>query len=64
MMALPFTGVDFFSLCTLLAFDIAAPAHLALAGPGHLPTLRVMASPTADSVAVFVLVALAACGAR
>lgn len=60
MMALPFAGVHFFSLRALLAFHVAAPAHLALAGPGHLFALRVVASPTTDSVTVLVLVALAA----
>lgn len=59
----PLAGVDFFALRALLAFDVAAPSHLALAGPGHLPTLGVVASSTADSVTVFVLVALAARGA-
>lgn len=63
MAGLPFAGIHLFSLCALLAFDVAAPAHLALAGPGHLPTLSVMASPTADSVTVLVLVALAGCRA-
>lgn len=48
----------------MLAFDIAAPAHLALAGPGHLSALGVMASPAADGVAVLVLVALAGRRAR
>ena len=48
----------------MLAFDVAAPAHLALAGPGHLSTLGVVASPAADGVAVLVLVALAGRRAR
>lgn len=64
MTGLPFAGVHLFSLCALLAFDITAPAHLALARPGHLPALSVVASPAADSIAVLVLVALACCGAR
>lgn len=61
---LPFAGIDLFSLCALLAFDVAAPAHLALAWPGHLPALSVVASPAADSFAVLILVALAGCRAR
>lgn len=54
----PFAGVHLFSLRALLAFNVAAPTHLALAGPGHLPALGVVAAPAADGVAVFVLVAL------
>lgn len=61
---LPFAGVDLFPLRALLALDVAAPAHLTLARPGHLPALRVVASPAADCVAVLVLVALAGRRAR
>lgn len=61
---LPFAGIDLLPLRALLAFNIAAPTHLALAGPGHLPALGIMASPAADSVAVLVLVALAGGRAR
>lgn len=61
---LPFAGVHLFSLRALLAFDVAAPAHLALAGPGHLSTLSVMASAAADGITVLILVALAGCRAR
>lgn len=56
--ASPFAGVNLFSLRALLAFDVAAPTHLALAGSGHLPALSVVTSPAANGVAVFVLVAL------
>lgn len=61
---LPLAGVDLLSLCALLAFNVAAPAHLALARPGHLPALSVVASPATDSITVFVLVAFAGCSAR
>lgn len=61
---LPFAGVDLFPLRALLALDVAAPAHLTLARPGHLPALSVVASPAADCVAVLVLVALAGRRAR
>lgn len=61
VIVLPLAGVDLFSLCALLAFDIAAPTHLALAGPGHLPALCVMATAATDSITVLVLVTLAGC---
>lgn len=61
---LAFAGVDLFPLRALLAFDVAAPAHLTLARPGHLPALGVVASPAADGVTVLVLVALAGGRAR
>lgn len=61
---LPFAGIDLLPLRALLAFNIAAPTHLALAGPGHLPALGIMASSAADSIAVLVLVALAGGRAR
>lgn len=61
---LALAGVDLFPLRTLLAFDVAAPAHLTLARPGHLPALGVVASPAADGVTVLVLVALAGGCAR
>ena len=57
---LPLTGIDLLSLRALLAFHVAAPAHLALAGPGYHPALGVVAPAAADGVAVLVLVAL--CG--
>lgn len=61
---LPLTGIDLLSLCALLAFHVAAPAHLALAGPGYHPALGVVAPAAADGVAVLVLVALAGGRAR
>lgn len=61
---LPFAGIDLLSLRALLAFNVAAPAHLALTRPSYLPALSVMASPTADSVTVLVLVALSGCSAQ
>ena len=63
-LGLPFAGVDLFSLCALLAFDVAAPAHLALTGPRHHSALGVVAPPTADGVTVLVFVALACRCAR
>lgn len=50
--------IHFLFLRALLALDVAAPAHLALARPGQHAALCVMATPTADGVAVLVLVAL------
>lgn len=61
---LAFAGVDLLPLRALLAFDVAAPAHLTLARPGHLPALGVVATPAADGVTVLVLVALAGGRAR
>lgn len=63
-MALAFAGVDFLTLGALSALHVAAPAHLALAGPCHHPALRVVATPTADALAVLLAVAPAASGAR
>lgn len=62
--ALAFAGVHLLPLRALLALHVAAPAHLALARPGHLPALGVVAPPAADGVAVLVLVALAGGRAR
>lgn len=60
---LPFTGVDLLSLRALLAFDVAAPAHLTLAWPGHHAALGIVAPAAADGIAVLVLVALPGRGA-
>lgn len=62
-MALAFASVDFLALGALSTLHIAAPAHLALAGPRHYPALRVVATPTADALAVLLAVAPAASGA-
>lgn len=61
---LPFTGVNLFSLSALFAFDVAAPAYLALARSRHHSALSVVAPAAADGLAVLVLVALARRRAR
>lgn len=53
-------GVDLLPLGALPALHVAAPAHLALARPGHHPTLCVVAAPAADALAVLLTVAPAA----
>lgn len=57
----PLARIHFLFLRALLALDVAAPAHLALARPGQHAALGVMATPTADGVTVLVLVALPCC---
>ncbi len=60
---LPLTGVNLFSLCALFAFNIAAPAHLALARSRHHPALSVVAPAAADGLTILILVAFAGHGA-
>lgn len=57
VVCLPLACVHFLFLGALLALHIAAPAHLALAGPRDSAALRVVAPPTADGLTVLVLVA-------
>lgn len=61
LILLPLACIHFLFLCALLTLDVAAPAHLALARPGQHAALRVVATPTADGVAVLVFVALPRC---
>lgn len=59
MVVLPFTGVNLFSLSALFAFNVTAPAYLALARSCHHSALSVVAPAAADGLAVLILVALA-----
>lgn len=62
--ALALAGIDLLTLRALPTLHIAAPTHLALARPCHHPALCVVATPTADALAVLLTVTPAASGAR